>query len=179
MCDYNILSKKTVQALPVPLTHLRPHLGSPAHRKLVQAVTSRRARHGYDLHDGRQLPPGSLGRGHYMSPINFEHALARMNRNPRRCQWCCGWLPRELAKEHQQLHNHREEIRHHFHESCWQARLLAIAVIFGHVRPEHLFPRRAGHSRMITLRRTITWTVRKSITAFEHPGRRNRRRRQG
>jgi hypothetical protein len=175
MCDYNHLSKSTVQTLPVPLTNLRHYLGPSAHRKLLQAVASGRARAGRDLYDGKPLPLGSLGRGHYMSPVNFQRALGHMSAEPHRCQWCGSALPPGLVRQHQQPHNHREEIWHHFHESCWRARLVAVAAIFGHVRPEQLVPRQASHSQVLTLRKTVTWAVQRVLTANARSRSRNRR----
>ena len=179
MCDYNQLSRTTVQTLPVPLVNLRHYLGPPAHRKLVQAVTSNRARAGRDLHDGRPLPAGSLIRGHYMSPANFQRSLARMDAEPHRCQWCGGTLPPSLVRKHQQPHNHREEIGHHFHPECWKARLVAVAVIFGHVRLDQLLSRRVAQPEKLTLRKTVTWTMQKTATPSacsqtRNPGRRHR-----
>jgi len=175
MCDFNELSKRTLQSLPVPLTDLRHYLGPPAHRKLLHAVTSGRARAGHDLYDGGPLPPGSLGRGHYMSPANFQRALARMNAETR-CQWCGGALPLDLVRQHQQPHNHNEELAHHFHPRCWKARLVAVAAIFGHVRPEQLVAGQVSHSRMLTLRKTVTWTVHKVFTVNAPSRSRGRRR---
>ncbi|MGA2863607.1 MAG: hypothetical protein ABSF95_03870 [Verrucomicrobiota bacterium] len=179
MCDYNTLSKATVQALPAPLTNLRQYLGPPAHRKLLQAITSGHARPGHDLYDGSPLPPGSLVRGHYMSPANFQRAVARMSTEPQRCQWCGGTLPPDLVRQHQEPHNEREEIVHHFHSDCWRARLVAVAAIFGHVRPEQLLARHVSHLRMLTLRKTVTWTVQRVFTANMRSRSRNHRRWRG
>ena len=144
MCDYNKLSQTTVQTLPTPLPKVRGLLGPIAHNKLLQVVKIGRARSGHDLCDGELLPNGSLVRGHYMSDGNFHRMLARMNVQPNRCQWCGGPLPASLVRQHQQPHDHREHIQHHFHTECWQARLLAVAVIFGHVRPKQLL----AHGRL-------------------------------
>jgi len=168
MCDYNHESKKTLASLPVPLARLPGHLGKPAYRPLLKAVASGRVRLGRDLWDGRPLPAGSLECGHFMSPANFEHALARMAAKPHRCQWCGQRLPPGLTREHQLPHNHREEQRHHFHPRCWQARLLAVAAIFGHVRPQQLLTRHAAFKRWFTVRETLTWTVRKVFTVNTH-----------
>lgn len=165
MSNYNSLSKTTVQALPVPLMHLQRYVGPPAHGKLLQVITSGRVRLGHDLADGSRLPPGSLGHGHYMSPANFQRALDRMNAQPHRCQWCGGALPPNLVRQHQQPHNHREHIEHHFHPDGWKARLVAVAAIFGHVRPEQLLPPHVSRPRVLTLRKTVTWTVQKVFTA--------------
>ena len=176
MCNYNQLSKSTVQALPVPLTNLRQYLGPPAHGKLLQAIMSGRARPRHDLYDGKPLPSGSLACGHYMSPANFQRALARMNGEPHRCQWCGSPLPLGLVRQHQQPHNHREQIVHHFHPECWKARLVAVAAIFGHVRPEQFISRQASRSKILTLRKTVTWTVRQVFTASAHARNRSQRR---
>jgi len=133
MCNYNQESKKAVRALPVPVSEVRRVVGSRAQRALVHAVRNSRAFPGHDLFDGTALPPGSLARGHYMSPQNFQRALDRMDRQPYRCQWCGGRLPLALVSRHLRPHNHRDEIVHHFHRQCWTARLLALAVIFGHL----------------------------------------------
>lgn len=179
MCDYNQLSKATVQALPVPLPNLRQYLGPPAHSNLLQAITSGRARRGHDLSDGHPLPPGSLERGHYMSPANFQRALGRMNAQPQRCHWCGASLPLGLVRQHQQPHNHREQIVHHFHPECWKARLVAVAAIFGHVQPEQFLSRQASHSKLLTLRKTVTWTVRQVFTASARARTRSQRRWRG
>lgn len=179
MCDFNTLSKSTVQNLPVPLTNLRHYLGPPAHGKLLHAITSGRARPGHDLSDGSPLPSGSLGHGYYMSPVHFQRVLARMNAEPHRCQWCGGTLSPGLVRQHQQQHNHREEISHHFHPDCWKARLVAVAVIFGHVRPEQIVSRGLVQSGKLTLRKTVTWTVQKVFTVNLLSKARRHRRRHG
>lgn len=94
-----------------------------------------------------------------MSPANFQRMLDRMNAEPHRCQWCGGTLPPSFVRQHQDPHNHREEIVHHFHPGCWKARLVAVAVIFGHMRPQDLLPRNVKHEGVLTLRKTVTWTV--------------------
>jgi hypothetical protein len=138
MCDYNLESKKALQALPVPLSRLASHLGPAAHRALIRAVRDGRARPNHDLLDGRPLPDGSLQRGHYMSPANFERFLTQLAETPGRCHWCGGRLPSYLAAQHRQPHNHRDSIQHHFHPRCWEARLLVIGAIFRHVQPDSL-----------------------------------------
>ncbi|RJP34729.1 MAG: hypothetical protein C4527_01705 [Candidatus Omnitrophota bacterium] len=138
MCNYNHESRKAVTDFPAPLRQARTVVGSSAHRELIKAVRKGRAHHGHDLFDGQPLPQQSLAQGHYMMPRNFERSLDLMQRNPHRCQWCGGKLPRHLSQQHLQPHNHREHIDHHFHPNCWQARLLAIAVIFGHARPDDI-----------------------------------------
>jgi hypothetical protein len=132
---------------------------------LLQAITSSRARPGHDLYDGNPLPAGSLERGHYMSPANFQRALVRMNAEPQCCQWCGGTLPSCLVRQHQRPHNCREDIKHHFHPDCWKARLVAVAAIFGHIRPEQLLPQHISRARIVTLRKTVTWTVQRALTA--------------
>jgi hypothetical protein len=84
MCDYRIESKKTLAGLPMPIGKVRRYLGPIAHNKLLQVVRSGQARPGHDLYDGKLLPVNSLARGHYMSPQNFQRALARMNAQPHR-----------------------------------------------------------------------------------------------
>ena len=163
MCGYNQASRAAVRSLPGPLTQADRYLGQPAHHKLLQAVASGRARPGHDLYDGRSLPNGSLQRGHYMSPLNFQRSLTRMNAQPGRCQWCGGPLPAGLIREHQKPHDHREHIQHHFHPECWRARLLAVAAIFGHVSPEQLLAHGAQRRRS-RLRETITVTIKKVFT---------------
>lgn len=140
MCDYNTESKKALVTLRVPPSQAVSVMTSRVRRPLVQLLRDGRARNGHDLHDGKPLPPRELCRGHYMSPANFERALDGMNRAPHRCQWCFAHLPTELTRRHALPHNHREEIAHHFHPECWTARLLAIAVIFGHIAPSNLYP---------------------------------------
>lgn len=162
MCDYNLESKKALQALPVPLSRVAGHFGPAAHRALMRAVRDGRARPNHDLLDGRPLPDGSLQRGHYMSPANFERFLKRLARTADRCHWCGGRLPSHLAAQHRQPHNHRESIQHHFHPRCWEARLLAVAIIFGHLRPDSLDdirrPRRRAAERglRLVIRRSTT-----------------------
>lgn len=165
MCDYRIESKRALNALPIPLTKLRGYLGPVAHNKLLQVIRDGRAQPGHDLSSGKALPPANLARAYYMSDENFQRMLARMDAEPQRCQWCGGTLPPSLVRQHQQQHNHREEITHHFHPDCWKARLVAVAAIFGHVRPEQLLPRHISHSRIVTLRETVMWTVQKVFTA--------------
>ncbi len=164
MCDYNQLSRTTVQTLPVPLTNIRGYLGPVAHRKLLQVVAAGRARPGRDLLDGRPLASTSLAQGHYLSPQNFQRTLARMGEQPHRCQWCGGALPPNLVRQHQQPHDHREHIQHHFHSDCWKARLLAVAAIFGHLRPEQLLKHTGPLRGRFALRETVTLTVRKVFT---------------
>ncbi len=173
MCDYRIESKKAVAGLPMPLAKARGYLGPTAHGALLQVVKSGRAQPGHDLCDGRLLPNGNLARGHYMSEGNFQRTLARMNAQPHRCQWCGRPLPAGLVRQHQQPHDHREHLQHHFHDQCWRARLLAIAVIFGHVRPEQLLARGTSQRRHGGLRETITVTVKKVFTLNRRP--RNRK----
>jgi hypothetical protein len=167
MCDYRIESKKALAGLPLP--KVRGYLGQTAHNKLLQVVKSGRARPGHDLHDGKLLPNGSLLSGHYMSDSNFHRTLAKMNAQPHRCQWCGGALPTSLVRQHQQPHDHREHIQHHFHPECWRARLLAVAAIFGHVRPEQLLARGTSQKRHGGLRETITVTVKKVFTLNRRP----------
>jgi len=148
MCDYRQKSKKALEALPVPISRVEQFLGRRAYRELLRAARQGRAVPAHDLRDGALLPAGSLARGHYMSPGNFSCALRRMAHQPAICQWCGQRLPRACARHHQSPHDHREEIRHHFHARCWTARLLAIPVIFGHVRPTAFLPgRRKGDSQ--------------------------------
>ena len=169
MCDYRIESKKTLAVLPVPIGKVRGYLGPIAHDKLLQVVRSGQAGPGHDLYDGKLLPNGGLARGHYMSPQNFQRTLARMNAQPHRCQWCGGSLPDNLVGQHQKPHDHREHIEHHFHPQCWQARLLAIAAIFGHVRPQQLLAHGTTQRRRGGLRETITVTVKKVFTLNRRP----------
>jgi hypothetical protein len=165
MCDYNQLSKTTVQNLPVPLTNLRGHLGPVAHSKLLKDVTTGRASHGRDLLDGKPLSPTSLAQGHYLSAQNFQRTLACMNAEPHRCQWCGGSLSSNLIRQHQQPHDHREHIQHHFHPDCWKARLIAIAAIFGHIRPNQLLKKQgAQFTRRPALRETVILIVKKVFT---------------
>jgi hypothetical protein len=167
MCDYRIESKKALAGLPLP--NVRGYLGPVAHGALVQVVKTGRARPGHDLCDGRLLPNGRLSRGHYMSDGNFHRALAMMNAQAHRCQWCGGSLPASLVRQHQQLHDHREEIQHHFHAECWRARLLAVAAIFGHVRPAQLLARGTAQKRRGRLRKTVTVTIKKVFTLNRRP----------
>lgn len=166
MCDYRIESYRALIALPVPLTKVRGYLGPVAHNRLMRVIRDGGAQPGRDLSDGKPLPPANLARAYYMSDGNFQLMLARMCAEPQRCQWCGGTLPPSLVRQHYQAHNHREEIRHHFHEPCWRARLLAVAVIFGHVQPEQLLARQVSRSRMLALRKTVTWTVQKVFTVI-------------
>ncbi len=172
MCDYRIESKKALAGLPVPIERARGYLGAAAHNQLLRVVRSGRARSGRDLHDGKLLPGDGLARGHYMAAENFQHALAQMKAQPHRCQWCGEPLPARLVRQHQQPHDHRESIEHHFHAGCWRARLLAIAAIFGHVRPEQLLAGGTSQRRQGGLRERITVTVKRVFTL-------NRRSRNG
>ncbi|MBE0541000.1 MAG: hypothetical protein IH623_06420 [Verrucomicrobia bacterium] len=168
MCDYNRLSQTTVQYLPVPLPKVRGYLGPVAHGALLQVVRSGRARPGHDLHDGKPLPNGSLLSGHYMSDGNFQRALARMNAQPRRCQWCGQSLPTSLVRQHQQPHDHREDIAHHFHDHCWRARLLAVAAIFGHIRSDQLLAH-GVRRRSSGVREKVIVTVKRVLTLNRRP----------
>lgn len=139
MCDYRHESHKTVKNLPVPPEQIHRHLPPSAYHSLTRAIRNGQAAPGHDLGDGRLLPRNELARGHYMSPQNFERSLSRMNANPWQCQWCGTRLPQHIVRQHRVPHNHREHIQHHFHPGCWEARLLAVAIIFGHIAPESLF----------------------------------------
>lgn len=172
MCDYRAESRRALASLPVPLKKARSYLGPIAHSRLLQVIRSGRARPGHDLYDGRLLPEGGLAKGHYMSDENFRRMLSRMSAQPNRCQWCGGRLPTSLVREHQQPHDHREHIRHHFHAECWQARLLAVAIVFGHLRPETTVTWAQVHRHRGWFRETVIVTVKKVFTM-------NRRHRNG
>ena len=146
MCDYREESRKALASMPKPLHQSCRSLGTQAHAALDRRIRRGQVKVGHDLHDGRPLPGHNIARGHYMSTRNFEQALGRMDRDCHRCQWCGGKLPKNLVAQHLQPHNHREHIIHHFHPQCWQARLLAVAVIFGHVPPQAML-RSRGHRR--------------------------------
>lgn len=175
MCDYNRLSQTTVQTLPTPLPKVRGLLGPNAHDQLLRVIKNGRARPGHDLYDGGPLPNGNLARGHYMTDGNFNRMLSRMNAQPHRCQWCGGPLPASLVRQHQQPHDHREHIRHHFHAECWQARLLAVAIIFGHLRPAQLLTQGGLRRRSGGFRETVIVTVKKVFTVNRRPRNGNRR----
>lgn len=188
MCNYIHESKRTVDRLPVPVSQARQVVGPAAHQALVSAVRRGRALPGRDLHSGHRLPASELAQGHYMTPRNFERALARMNAQPQRCAWCRARLPARLVAQHLRPHNHRELIDHHFHPQCWQARLLAIAVIFGHLRSQDVLPkrqrRRQGHSQqttvtetvMVKMQRTFKLPQRNAASPRRRAGRGHRRR---
>jgi hypothetical protein len=74
-----------------------------------------------------------------------------------------------LVRQHHQPHDHREHIQHHFHPECWRARLLAVAAIFGHVRPEQLLAQRELSKQRGGLRETITVTIKKVFTLNRQP----------
>jgi hypothetical protein len=168
MCDYNQLTRTTVLALPVPMNRLPGHLGPVAYGKLREVVARGRARPGRDLITGTPVPHGDLARGHYLVPGNFDKMLVRMNAQPHRCQWCGGKLPGDLIRQHKLPHDHREHIVHHFHPQCWQARLLAVAVVFGHVQPNQLCPPRTARqgwaAKHLTFKKTVTMTVKRVLT---------------
>lgn len=138
MCDYNIESANALRQLKVKPRFASQVLDHRAHRVLIQSIAKGRVRPGYDLRTGHKLPDGELARGHYMAPASFNQALQKMNVSPDSCQWCGGALPQALVSQHLVPHDHREHIQHHFHPDCWKARLLAVAVVFGHV-PGHVF----------------------------------------
>lgn len=174
MCNYNEVSKAAVQSLGWPLAQAGRHLGRPAYNHLIQAISSGRARQGRDLYDGRPLPQGSLFRGHYMSPQNFERDLAAMAARPGRCHWCHAPLPASLAQQHHQPHNHREDLWHHFHPVCWKARLLAVAAVFGHVDPCRLLSQRPRQRlKRITMRQTVVLSVKRVLTLTSRAHRNN------
>lgn len=138
MCDYRLESKKAVNRLPVPINQAQKALDPKAYSSLVRKIRNDRIRNGSDLYNGKPLPKKSLDSGHYMTPRNFQRTLSKMNSEPWRCQWCGNKLPQNLVRQHQRPHDHREYIQHHFHPRCWEARLLAVAVIFGHIQPESI-----------------------------------------
>jgi hypothetical protein len=133
MCDYNIESANALRQLKVQPRLASQVIEKRAHRVLIQSIAKGRVRPGHDLRTGHKLPDGELARGHYMAPTSFDQALQKMNASPDRCQWCGGTLPKALVSQHCVPHDHREHIQHHFHSDCWKARLLAVAVVFGHV----------------------------------------------
>ena len=135
MCDYRIESKK---ALRRANGSARRALSRRALRPLERAVHDGRVRRGHDLHNGRPLPATSLAQGHYYTPKNFKAVLKRMDNRAGTCDWCGGRLPKHLVSAHRSPHDHREEIKHHHHADCWEARLLAVAVTFGHTTPQAL-----------------------------------------
>ena len=159
MCDYRAESKKAVDALPVPVSQARKVLGNRGHDVLIQAVRDGRAQPARDLYDGHALEPSNLARGYYMSPANFNRMLARMEVEPTRCQWCGGKLSQDLIAQHVRPHNPREAIDHHFHRRCWRARLIAVAVIFGHVDPANVLKGRGARRP----RQEAVWSIRKPI----------------
>lgn len=169
MCDYNQASRAAVRSLPGPLVQAYRYLGRPAHHKLLQTLANGRVRPGHDLYDGKPLPPSSLSLGHYMSPQNFERNLARMAAHPYRCDWCGAPLPTNLVRQHQQPHNHREDLAHHHHPQCWKARLVATAVVFGHVEPcdllSHKAPRRP---KQVAMRQKVILSVKRILTFNAH-----------
>lgn len=162
MCDYNRLSQQTATSLPVPAERVKEVLSAPAHNALVRAVRS--GGRGRDLFDGRKLPAASMRRGHYSSPEQYRRFVARTQCQPRKCQWCGRPLPARLVALHNQPHDPREDISHHFHGGCWKARCLAIAVIFGHLGGERLLPKRRAASRRkwsgtVVVQKTVTRVV--------------------
>lgn len=141
MCNYNHESRKAVSQFTNSFQNVQQTLGNRAYNPLLQAIRNGRAKKGHDLHDGQPLPPNSLSQGHYFSQKNFQRNLKKMNRSPKYCQWCGSRLPNHLTQQHFRPHDHREHIQHHFHPDCWHARLLAIAIIFGHVNPNKIMPK--------------------------------------
>jgi hypothetical protein len=161
MCDYRLESRKALTSLNVPLHQVHRAVGRRALAPLRYALRDGRAKAGRDLRNGQRLAASSLAQGHYMSPQSFQRTLNEMGRRPSRCAWCKGQLPPQQVQLHLRPHNHREEIRHHFHADCWTARLLAIAVIFGHVQPE-AFGTRRGHPQLRRLRiEEVVTTIKK------------------
>lgn len=135
MCDYNALARKTASETKDPARELAPQAGGRAWAQLCRLGRRSLLRPGHDFTDGSRLDAAELHQGHYMQPVNFTRALAQMNRRPQHCSWCGGRLPDELVRQHALPHNHREEIHHHFHPVCWKTRLLAVAIVFGHLAP--------------------------------------------
>lgn len=175
MCNYNDESRKALIATGGTPRRVYRRLSSRARRPLLRLLEQGGVRQGRDLMDGRRLPEDGLRRGHYMAPPNYRRLLDRMDRDPEHCQWCGGRLPLRQVSRHLRPHNHREEIAHHFHQGdCWTARLLALAVLFGHAHPSDLVPgwrgrpsrrsRRARSTRgglhekvEVTVKRTRRW----------------------
>ena len=133
MCDYNALSRTTLSNLKRPVHELAIEAGEQAWQPLCRIGTSGRLRAGYDFTDGTPLDAAAMRRGHYLRPENFIRALAEMARHPHRCAWCGGRLSDSLVRQHAAPHDHRELITHHFHPACWTVRLIAVAVVFGHL----------------------------------------------
>lgn len=133
MCDYNSLSRKILSDLKRPIRDITSTTSSPAWRRLCDLSSTGRLRAGHDFTDGTKLDPASLRRGHYLHPGNFVRFLDTMAKRPHLCAWCGHRLPNALIRQHRTFHDHREHIQHHFHAECWIARLVAVAVVFGHL----------------------------------------------
>lgn len=138
MCDYRLKSKSVMDSLNPNPNNLCKVLGDQAYKPLVRKVSSKCAYPGHDLHTGKSLSRADLDKGYYMLPGSFNKELNWMNRYPNLCAWCGKPLPKRRSARHMKPHNHREEIDHHHHSRCWNARMLAVAVIFGHTRPDRL-----------------------------------------
>jgi hypothetical protein len=160
MCDYNALCKKTVTGFSGPLAQIIKDLNIQATKPLLQAIRQRRAWPGRDLIDGSMLPPEALGHGYYLQQTNFQRELTRMATRPDVCPWCGGRLPTRLLILHRAPHDHREEIRHHFHDDCWTARLIGLAVVFGHVSADAALKLECSHQHH-RLRRRSTQHLRR------------------
>lgn len=171
MCDYRTESKKKLDSFQNSVDSIGKILDPRAYKALTRAIHEGRAMPGKDLYSGKSLPSTEMSIGHYMNPDSFQKELVKMDRNPYRCAWCGGALPQNLVSQHLQPHNHREYISHHHHPQCWDARLLAIAIVFGHISPERFFVRRNGNHRRrgvpMELNRVI---VKKVYTRRSKPG---------
>jgi hypothetical protein len=137
MCDYRLESRRALNALPVPVERLSEAYPKRALTPLYRAVRSG-LRPGRDLLTHERLDDAELAKGHYLTPSNFARFLDRANRRPELCDWCGERLPETQVREHRRPHDHREHIAHHHHASCWVVRLVAVALILGHIEPERL-----------------------------------------
>ncbi|MBU4567287.1 MAG: hypothetical protein KKE29_21425 [Proteobacteria bacterium] len=132
MCHYPTESQKIINQLQ-PVSKMLKTIGPQAGGQLFRLIEHKRAFPGRDLADGRSLPDSCKAKGHYMTPYNYSSFLATSDRNPQRCQLCGRPLPGEVWRQHTAPHNHREHIFHHFHPQCWQAWMIAVAIIFNNL----------------------------------------------
>lgn len=138
MCDYRIESRQTLAALG-SISHLQPRLGNRAFLPLARKLRFGHVRFAHDLQDGSPLSQTSIAAGHYLTPANFNRLLARLAKNPSTCDWCHSALPSTAPA----LHLRGDyDIRPFFHSQCWTARMLALCVIFGHLRPQQILTRK-------------------------------------
>lgn len=136
MVDLRKEAKKALSS--ISLQRARKILDGRAYQVLEQGIQRGSIRPGADLLDGRRLSVADLSQGHCYSPPNHKRVLHSWEHTPHLCGWCGQPLPDHLIGQHRRFHPHALDISHHFHDQCWMARLLALAIVFGFTEPQNL-----------------------------------------